>query len=182
VYFEANSRELYILLSRFKAYFLVIVSITIIFTTTQACADMFGFFNKQDFVLSAPVKGQLLDKGQPVANTKVVRALTYGDEYIDEVTTSSDGRFSFPKKVIKTSKPSNMFDNESVIQHIYTLDENAKEVTIWAVRLFPYEHKDTLTEYLSNLVCDIANEPETFDIAAKNDKQHTFAVFTTCKL
>ena len=75
-----------------------------------------------------------------------------------------------------------MFDNESVIQHIYTLDENAKEVTIWAVRLFPYEHKDTLTEYLSNLVCDIANEPETFDIAAKNDKQHTFAVFTTCKL
>jgi len=43
---------------------------------------MFGFFDKQEFVLSAPVKGQLLKKGLPVADTKVVRSLTYGDEYI----------------------------------------------------------------------------------------------------
>ena len=83
------------MLSRFKAHFLVIVSIAIIFTTTQACADIFGFFNKQDFVLSAPMKGQLLDKGQPVANTKVVRALTYGDEYKDEAITDDNVFFTF---------------------------------------------------------------------------------------
>jgi len=175
--------EIIFLMERFKLPLLiVVVAILILFTTTQVFANMFGFFSKEDFVLSAPVEGRLLFDEQPVAGKKVFRRLNYGDEYIDEVTTSSDGRFSFPKKVIKTSKPSNMFDNESVIQHIYTLDENAKEVTIWAVRLFPYEHKDTLTKYLSNLVCDIANEPETFDIAAKDNKQHTFAVFTTCKL
>jgi len=44
---------------------LVIVSITVVFfTTSQACADMFGFFNKQEFYLSAPVKGQLLDNAR----------------------------------------------------------------------------------------------------------------------
>ena len=59
-------------------------------------------------MLSAPVEGRLLLDEQPVAGKKVFRRLNYGDEYIDEVTTSSDGRFSFPKKVIKTSKPSNM--------------------------------------------------------------------------
>ena len=78
---------------------MVVVSITIIFTTTQACAGIFGF-NKQDFVLSAPIKGQLLDEGQPIANG-VVRALTYGDEYKDEAITDDNG-FTFTEKSIKT--------------------------------------------------------------------------------
>lgn len=52
-------------------------------------------------MLSAPVEGRLLFDEQPVAGKKVFRRLNYGDEYIDEVTTSSDGRFSFPKKLSK---------------------------------------------------------------------------------
>jgi hypothetical protein len=180
---SCDFKEIILLIERFKLPMLIAaVALLILFTTTQVFANMFGFFSKEEFELSAPVEGHLLYEEQPVAGKKVFRKLNYGDDYIDEVTTGTDGRFSFPEKVIKTSKPSNMFDNESVIQHIYTLDENAEEVTIWAVRVFPYEHKDTLTEYLNDLVCDIAHEPQTYDIAAKEDKQHTFAVFTTCKL
>ena len=31
----------------------------------QGCADMFGFFNKQDVTLSLPVKGRLLNNDEP---------------------------------------------------------------------------------------------------------------------
>ena len=170
------------MLSRFKAYLLVIVSITIIFTTTQACADMFGFFNKQDFVLSASVKGQLLDDGQPVANTKVTRTLIYGDEYIDEATTDSDGYFSFPKKAIKTSKPSNMFDNESLIQHIYLENGTPEGIVLWYVTVSLHEESSTLTELLTSLVCDISKEPQTYDLPIKEAPEHVFTIYTTCKI
>ncbi|MBB1384089.1 MULTISPECIES: DUF6795 domain-containing protein [unclassified Pseudoalteromonas] len=170
------------MLSRLKAYFLVIVSIIIIFTTTQACADMFGFFNKQDFILSAPVKGQLLDDGQPVANTKVTRTLIYGDEYIDEATTDSDGHFSFPKKAIKTSKPSNMFDNESLIQHIYLENGTPEGIVLWYVTVSLHEESGTLTELLTSLVCDISKEPQTYDLPIKEAPEHVFTIYTTCKI
>ncbi len=161
---------------------MVIVSIIIIFTTTQACADMFGFFNKQDFILSAPVKGQLLDDGQPVANTKVTRTLIYGDEYIDEATTDSDGHFSFPKKAIKTSKPSNMFDNESLIQHIYLENGTPEGIVLWYVTVSLHEESGTLTELLTSLVCDISKEPQTYDLPIKEAPEHVFTIYTTCKI
>lgn len=135
---------MYILLSRFKAHISVIISIAIIFTTTQAYADIFGFFNKQDFVLSAPMKGQLLDKGQPVANAKVVRALTYGDEYKDEAITDHNGFFTFTEKSIKTSKPANMFDNESLVQHVYLENGTPEGVVFWYTTVSMHDGSDTL--------------------------------------
>ena len=91
--------EIIFLMERFKLPLLiVVVAILILFTTTQVFANMFGFLNKQNFVLSPPIKGQLLDKGQPVANTKVVRLLTYGDEYKDETITDGNGFFNFKAK------------------------------------------------------------------------------------
>ena len=71
------------------------------FNMFQVFANMFGFFSKEEFELSAPVEGRLLYEEQPVAGKKVFRKLNYGDDYIDEVTTGTDGRFSFPEKVIK---------------------------------------------------------------------------------
>jgi len=171
---------LYILLSRFKAYFLVVVSITIIFTTTQACADIFGFFNKQDFVLSAPVKGQLLDKGQPVANTKVVRALTYGDEYKDEAITDHNCFFTFTEKSIKTSKPANMFDNESLVQHVYLENGTPEGVVLWYITVSMHDGSDTLKSLLADLECDIAKDPQTYDIPIEEAPEHFFTIYGAC--
>ncbi|WP_149981843.1 DUF6795 domain-containing protein [Pseudoalteromonas rhizosphaerae] len=170
------------MLSRFKAYFLVIAAIIIIFTTTQACADMFGFFNKQDFVLSAPVKGQLLDKGQPVANTKVVRSLTYGDEYKDEAITDDNGYFTFTEKAIKTGKPSNMFDNESLIQHIYIENGTPEGIVLWYLTVSMHEDSDTLKDLLADLECDIAEEPQTYDIPIEEAQEHFFTIYGACKI
>ena len=143
---------------------------------------MFGFFDKQEFVLSAPVKGQLLKKGLPVADTKVVRSLTYGDEYIDEAITDSNGDFSFAKKIIKTSKPSNMFDNGSLIQHIYIENGTPEGIVLWGVRVTLHEQSNTLKRLLAILVCEISKEPQTFDIPIEEDTSHTFAIYTSCKL
>nr|WP_215909066.1 DUF6795 domain-containing protein [Pseudoalteromonas ostreae] len=173
---------MYIFLSCFKAYFLVIVSIIIVFTTTQAYADMLGFFYKQDFVLSAPVKGQLFDKGQPVANTKVVRALTYGDEYKDEAITDNNGFFTFTDKFIKTSKPTNMFDNESLVQHLYLENGTLEGVILWYTIVSVYEGSDTLKNLLANLECDIAKEPQTYDIPIEEAPEHFFTIYGACKM
>ncbi|WP_377110467.1 DUF6795 domain-containing protein [Pseudoalteromonas sp. R86517] len=170
-------------LSRLKIFVLVIVSIAVVFfTTSQACADMFGFFNKQEFYLSAPVKGQILDNGQPVANTKVMRSLTYGDEYVDETTTDEQGYFTFTEKTIKTGKPSNMFDNDSLVQHIYLENGTPEGIVLWYTLVSIHEDSDTLKALLAHLECDIGQEPQTYDIPIKEDTSHTFAIYTSCKL
>ena len=167
------------LIPAFKA-----ISLVILFsiTSTQACADMFGFFNKQDYVLSAPVKGQLLDKGQPVANTKVVRALTYGDEYKDEAITDDNGFFTFKAKTIKTGKPSNMFDNESLHQHIYLENGTPEGVVLWYVIVSIHEDSETLERLLADLECDIAEEPQTYDIPIEEAPEHFFTIYGACKI
>lgn len=166
-------------ISAFKAILLVIL---FSITSTQACADMFGFFNKQDFVLSAPVKGQLLDKGQPVANTKVVRSLTYGDEYKDEAITDDNGFFTFTEKSIKTSKPANMFGNESLVQHVYLENGTPEGVVLWYTTVSMYEGSDTLKNLLANLECDIAEEPQTYDIPIEEAPEHFFTIYGACKI
>lgn len=168
------------MLSRFKAHILVIISIAIIFTTTQAYADIFGFFNKQDFVLSAPMKGQLLDKGQPVANAKVVRALTYGDEYKDEAITDHNGFFTFTEKSIKTSKPANMFDNESLVQHVYLENGTPEGVVLWYITVSMHDGSDTLKSLLADLECDIAKDPQTYDIPIEEGPEHFFTIYGAC--
>ncbi|MGO2477214.1 MAG: DUF6795 domain-containing protein [Pseudoalteromonas sp.] len=171
------------MLSRLKGLLLVILSITIVFfTTTQAFAGMFGFFNKQEFVLSAPVQGRLLNEGLPVADTKVIRSLTYGDEYIDETTTDDKGYFAFSEKTINTSKPSNMFDNESLIQHIYLENGTPEGVVLWAVRVVLHEQSDTLKRLLDDLVCDISKEPKTYDIPIEEAPEHFFAIYGVCEV
>jgi len=75
----------------------------------QGCADMFGFFNKQDVTLSLQIKGRLLKNGEPQAGVKITRELIYGDTYTDEVISDSNGDFYFKSKTIRSSNPSNMF-------------------------------------------------------------------------
>ncbi|GAA78136.1 MULTISPECIES: DUF6795 domain-containing protein [Pseudoalteromonas] len=171
------------LLSRLKISLLVVVSITVIFfTTTQAFADMFGFSKKQDFTLSVPISGQLLNDGKPLANITIFKSFTFGDEYLDETTSDDNGNFSFPERVIKTSKPANMFDNGSLIQHIYIKKDNSKDIVLWFARIGLHKQSKTLNEYLNNLVCDIAKEPQTYDIPVVEDKEHVFTVYTACKI
>ena len=151
-------------------------------TTTQVCANMFGFLNKQNFVLSPPIKGQLLDKGQPVANTKVVRLLTYGDEYKDETITDGNGFFNFKAKTIRTSKPSNMFDNESLHKHIYLENGTPEGVVLWYLIVSIHGDSETLKRLLSDLQCDIGKELKTYDIPIQEAPEHFFTIYGACEI
>ena len=162
-----------------KAILLVIL---FIITTTQAYAIMFGFLNKQNFVLSPQVKGQLLDKGQPVANTKVIRALTYDDEYKDETITDGNGFFNFKAKTIRTSKPSNMFDNESLHQHIYLENGTPDGVVLWYLIVSIHGDSETLKRLLSDLQCDIGKELKTYDIPIQEAPEHFFTIYGACEI
>ena len=161
----------------------MVVSIAFLsLVSTLVFADMFGLLKKQDVVLSREVHGLLLDNGQPLSNVKVFRVLTYGEEYLDQVVTDENGHFYFPDKIIHSSKPSQMFFNSSLNQHIYAKTDNDDELVLWYARIIQAEDSETLTELLNHLVCDITNDAKTYDIPAKEDPSKLFVIYTRCKL
>ncbi|MCO7252213.1 DUF6795 domain-containing protein [Pseudoalteromonas sp. Ps84H-4] len=153
-----------------------------LFISTEVFAGMFGLFNKSDFLLSAPVQGILLDNGKPVAKQKVIRSLTYDKEYIDETITDENGRFRFDEKLIRTAKPANMFDNDSLIQHIYLENGTPEGIVLWYTSISIHENSNTLRGLLSDLVCELSKSPQTVDIQIAEAPEHTFAIYGMCEL
>ncbi|WP_252728375.1 DUF6795 domain-containing protein [Alteromonas sp. C1M14] len=143
---------------------------------------MFSFFKKRPFLLSAPISGQLFHGDKPMAHTRIIRSLTYGDEYVDTALTDENGRFEFAEKIIKTAKPSRMFDNSSLFQHIYLENGTTEGIVLWVASISIYNDSQTLKDLLSGLVCDVSQPPQTYDIPIKEDTRHTFAIYTTCGL
>ena len=164
-----------------KLVWLAFVAI-FLFTSTEVFAGMFGLFNKSDFLLSAPVQGVLLDNGKPVAKQKVTRLLTYGKEYIDKTITDENGRFRFDEKLIRTAKPAKMFDNDSLIQHIYLENGTPEGIVLWYTSISIHENSNTLKGLLGDLVCDLSNSPQTVDIQIEEAPEHTFAIYGMCEL
>lgn len=72
-----------------------------------------------------------------------------------------------------------MFDNGSLIQHIYIENGTPEGVVLWSVRVTLYEQSNTLKRLLANLVCEISKEPQAFDIPIEEDTSHTFAIYTS---
>lgn len=147
----------------------------------QGCADMFGFFNKHDVTLSLQIKGRLLKNGEPQVGVKITRELIYGDTYIDEVVSDSNGDFYFDNKTIRSSNPSNMFFNSSLLQSIYIGNEQDEDSILWYATIQFTEEQALLSDILNNFECELGKEAITYDIPIKNSGQfHT--VYTRCKL
>ena len=147
----------------------------------QGYADMFGFFNKQDVTLSLPVKGRLLNNGEPQQGVKVTRELIYGDTYIDEAISDNNGYFYFDNKTIRTSKPSNMFFNSSLLQSIYIENKKDEDSVLWYTTIQFTEEQALLSDILNNFECELSEEAITYDIPIKNTGQF-YTVYTRCKL
>ena len=147
----------------------------------QGCADMFGFFNKQDVTLSLPVKGRLLNNDEPQQGIKVTRELIYGDTYIDEAISDSNGYFYFNKRTIRSSKPSNMFFNSSLLQSIYIENKKDEDSILWYATIQFTEEQALLSDILNNFECELSEAAITYDIPIKNSGQF-YTVYTRCKL
>ncbi|KAA1154016.1 hypothetical protein EU510_09305 [Pseudoalteromonas sp. FUC4] len=142
---------------------------------------MFGFFNKQDVTLSLPVKGRLLNKGEPQQGVKVTRELIYGDTYIDEAISDNNGYFYFDNKTIRSSNPSNMFFNSSLLQSIYIGNKQDEDSILWYTTIQFTEEQALLSDILNNFECELSKEAITYDIPIKNTGQF-YTVYTRCKL
>ncbi|WP_231616880.1 transthyretin-like family protein [Pseudoalteromonas sp. NZS11] len=161
---------------------LVGVTLTLILLIPmQGCADMFSLFNKQDVTLSLSIKGRLLSNGEPQQGVTVTRELIYGDTYIDEAKSDNNGYFYFDNKTIRSSKPSNMFFNSSLMQSIHIKNKNADDSVLWILSTVFTEQQDLLADKLIDLECELTKEPITYDIPIKNTG-HFFTVYTRCKL
>ena len=145
----------------------------------QGCADMFGFFNKQDVTLSLPVKGRLLNNGEPQQGVKVTRELIYGDTYIDEAISDNNGYFYFDNKAIRSSKPSSMFFNSSLLQSIYIENKKDEDSILWYTTIQFTEEQALLSDILNNFECELSEEAITYDIPIKNTGQF-YTVYTRC--
>ncbi|WP_225913145.1 transthyretin-like family protein [Pseudoalteromonas arctica] len=145
----------------------------------QGCADMFGFLNKQDVTLSLPVKGRLLNNGEPQQGVKVTRELIYGDTYIDEAISDNNGYFYFDNKTIRSSKPSSMFFNSSLLQSIYIENKKDEDSILWYTTIQFTEEQALLSDILNNFECELSEEARTYDIPIKNTGQF-YTVYTRC--
>ena len=140
-----------------------------------------AFVNKQDVTLSLSIKGRLLSKGEPQQGVTVTRELIYGDTYIDEAISDNNGYFYFDNKTIRSSKPSNMFFNSSLLQSIYIKNKKDEDSVLWILSTVFTEQQDLLADKLIDLECELTKEPITYDIPIKNTG-HFFTVYTRCKL
>ncbi|RBW47025.1 hypothetical protein DS885_05340 [Psychromonas sp. B3M02] len=162
---------------------LIIVIIILLFVFSRSVsADIFSFFNRETFLLSPPVQGQLLDDGKAVVGKTVYRELYYDGRHLDQTVTDQQGRFIFPSSTIKTSKPSSMFGSGSLMQHIYLGEPGENELTLWLAKLFYNGNQNSLTlkDKLSRLQCDITNTAKTYDVPVQENPEQEMVIHTLC--
>lgn len=134
---------------------------------------MFDFFKRYEVHLSPEVHGRITLDGKSMPNLKVMRAITYEDEYLDKTETDEDGRFHFGEKNIKSRIPGRLFD-ETRTRQIVVVDFQDARYLLWHVVTSSIKPRKVLTEKLSHLNCDL-NDPEEghhFTIAEHPDFTH----------
>jgi len=167
-----------------KKFILYVLSVTLLLLfSSQGHTGVFGFFNKQDFLLSPAIQGRLVREGKPIAGETISRRLFYGKEYIDKAVTDSAGYFSFPRWSISTSKPSRMFDGDSLSQHIYIEQPDSEEFILWIAQFFFFgdQNSPQLASIFSDLHCDINATLTTYDIPTAVNPDKEFVAYTLCE-
>lgn len=167
---------------RFLVIVILAVSALLFLLSTQAATTMFGLFKKYDVHLSPEVHGVITNKGEPVADLKVFRGLTYGDdkELVDETLTDDQGRFSFPEKNIRSRKPGSMFDESRIRQVIVAKAEN-KDYMLWYTQAIGVEPNKALSERLEKLYCELENPEEKVRFNSFEYPQAGYLVHSICR-
>lgn len=165
---------------RFILFFIIPILVCLPFYSVGI--DMFGWFKREEVLLSSPVQGQLLDGDKPLSDITVTRELTYGKEYIDTATTDSSGYFQFSEKTIESNKPSSIFDNDSIHQDIYIYYKE-KKLILWAIMLSNNPVNDHgLVKNLNNLICDINTPATTYFLPIEKKETRSFSIYSICNI
>ncbi len=87
--------------------------------------------------------------------------------------------FYFKSKTIRSSNPSNMFFNSSLLQSIYIGNKKDEDSILWDTSIQFTQEQALLSDMLNHFECDLSEEAETYDIPIKDTGQY-YTVYTRC--
>ena len=137
---------------------------------------LFGSKETKNYVIASPLSGVLVKDGKPLANTKIIRRLTWnGNEEgtVSEFTTDAEGYFTIP--VHEETLTLNTM-TEFVASSTLYVDEVSDENFFW------YSPKRTEGLYsetggmLEEVVCELSNEEDR--VTPENADTY---IFSKCK-
>ncbi|QLE86638.1 hypothetical protein FLM48_17105 [Shewanella sp. Scap07] len=145
---------------------------------------MLGMLKKYTVELCPEVNGRISSNGTPIENLLIERSLTYaGEEYSDDCLTNANGEFRFEKKSIKSRLPGNICHEPIVRQVIeFTLTNHKEETYIWATNQHDISCPEVCKLHLSNLVSDISNEEQVYELANIEAPAYPLIVRALCVL
>ena len=127
-------------------------------------AGVFGWLRGTEIQWSPEIHGVIAENGKPVSGLKVVRELHYEDDKFDDSTvTDHEGRFSFPRKTLRTRRV--LFDYSvylflSVPNHPSEGEQNRFFDIRWGNRL----DGTALNLLMSDMQCELTAEAKDYSL------------------
>ena len=149
----------------------------------EANADMLDlmkqYFKQYDVYLSPEVHGAISKHGVPLRNVEVYRNLDYDKAYRDTAQTDLNGQFSFPEKIIKSSRPGKLFDETRIRQVIGLVHEDEKYL-LWYLT-DDIGQKGAIAEHLRAMKCDLTTPEMEFAFDNHEHPGFPHAAFSICR-
>lgn len=159
---------------------LLLLPLSFAFISHEVDAGMFGFFKRYGVHLSPEVRGVITENGTPLKNLEVYRTLDYEKEYVDKTRTDSNGRFSFPEKVIKSSRPGKLLD-ETRTRQVIGLFYGDKNYLLWYTTTGGTTPKRAISERLNTLNCDLTTPEEELVFENFEHPDFPHSAFSICR-
>ena len=158
------------------------VSSALAFPLISQGVDMFGWFKKQEVILSSAVQGVVTEDGKAVANLEIIRKLIYTDEKIhrDIAITDNNGHFTFPQKSIRSSIPSKPFSVNRVSQEIF-IDCKGTLIPLWVATHVGIKEIPEFTKKLAFLNCELTNKRVSFQFKNSNPSNREYIASSICR-
>ena len=135
----------------------------------SAMFSLFGKKSLKNYYISSPLQGLLVKNGKPMANTKIIRKLTWnGNEegLKNEFFTDENGRFDIPAHQ-EALKLGTMTEFVGAIELFAESDDedHIDDNFFWLSSKHSEENYSDIEKPLKGLVCDLSREKQAVDIA-----------------
>lgn len=141
---------------------------------------MFDLLKRYDVELSPEVRGRVSIEGVPLPNLEVYRELFYEERYLEKAYTDSEGRFTFPKKSIKSRSPGKLF-GETHITQVITVDHNDAPYLLWRTSTTRLETPKVLRSKLEKLDCDLTWPEKLQHFEVRENPSFTHNIRSICR-
>lgn len=133
---------------------------------TGVYAGMFSFLKKYDVLLFPAVEGSLNYQGKPLAGVEIIREAT-------TVLTDSNGRFSFPEWLARSSTPGKPLV-EAPLRQVIAARYEGEYFVLWQYTTDQTDRVPVIAELLKNLNCDLEHKEidHYFAVPGKPDLSH----------